>query len=176
MPGEEALSCQANLEFLPRVVMLHIRKKVLACVFRLGRGRRSGRVVEGHAKVGADDVDDGLAVLLVVLGKTFQGIKPAEPDGGLVVAELFDGFAVQIGDSAFGGVMGVVPCDLFDMGLHAFGTFAGYLFDALATVGRDQSHQGADTGDKSEDEFEQIQLSTDIQGLGFGLGRRAQHP
>jgi hypothetical protein len=126
--------------------------------------------MEKHAEVGADNINDGLAMLDVILGEPFQGVQPAESYGGLVVAELFDGLAVQIGDPAFDGVVSVVPCDSFSVSLDAFCALAGHLLDALAAVGGDQSNKGTDTRDKGEDEFEQIQLSTGIQGLGLGRG------
>jgi hypothetical protein len=68
----------------------------------------------------------------MVFAEAFQGVQPAESDGGLVMAELFNGLTVQVGDPAFSGIMDVVACD-------PFSAFAGYLLDALATVG---GHEG----------------------------------
>ena len=59
---------------------------------------------ERHAQVGADDVDDGLAVCGVVLGEPFQCVQAAEPDRGLVAAELLDRLGVQLGDAPLGRV------------------------------------------------------------------------
>jgi hypothetical protein len=56
--------------------------------------------VVGHAEVGADDVDNGLTVLRVVLGEVVKGVQSAEPDRGLLVAKLLDGPGVAVGDLA----------------------------------------------------------------------------
>jgi hypothetical protein len=54
----------------------------------------------GHAQVRADDIDDGLTVLGVVLGEVLKGVQGAEPDRGLLVAELLDGPGIAVGDLA----------------------------------------------------------------------------
>src|SRR5258708_4170607 len=56
-------------------------------------GRRRWR--ERHAQIRADDVDDGLAVCRVVLGEPFECVQAAQPDRGLVAAELLDRLGVQ---------------------------------------------------------------------------------
>jgi hypothetical protein len=53
-----------------------------------------------HAQVGADDVDDSLTILRVVLGEVLKGVQGAEPDWGLLVAKLLDGPGVAVGDLA----------------------------------------------------------------------------
>ena len=58
---------------------------------RLAGRRRGG---ERHAQVGADDVDDGLAVCRVVLSEPFECVQAAEPDRGLVAAELLNRLGV----------------------------------------------------------------------------------
>jgi hypothetical protein len=77
-------------------------------------GLRWGSV--GHAQVGADHVDNGLAVVGVVLGEVLKGVQGPEPDRGLLVAELLDGLGVAVGDLALlgqvelllGGLQGVL--------------------------------------------------------------------
>src|SRR5437764_8541841 len=54
---------------------------------RLSGWRRRG---ERHAQVGANDVDDRLAVCRVVLSKPFECVQAAAPDPGLVATELLN--------------------------------------------------------------------------------------
>jgi len=108
MVGEEALGGLADLKLLPGGVPS--RRWMRRSVSAIGGGRHLLRLLGvqfglrwggvGHAQVGADDVDDGLTVLGVVLGEVFKGVQGAEPDRGLLVAELLDGPGVAVGDLA----------------------------------------------------------------------------
>src|SRR6185295_17834143 len=64
--------------------------------FWLSGWRRGG---ERHAQVGADDVDDGLAVCRVVLSEPFKRVQTVTPDRGLVAAELLDRRGIWLGDA-----------------------------------------------------------------------------
>ena len=108
MVGEEALGGLADLKLLPGGVP---SQRWMRCsVPAIGGGRRLLHLLRvqlglswegvGHAQVGADDVDDGLTVLGVVLGEVLKGVQGAEPDRGLLVAELLDGPGVAVGDLA----------------------------------------------------------------------------
>jgi len=68
---------------------------------RVAGWRRGG---ERHAQVGADDVDDGLAVCRVVLSEPFECVQAAGPDQGLVAAELLNRLGVELGDAPLGRV------------------------------------------------------------------------
>jgi hypothetical protein len=68
---------------------------------QLAGWRRGG---EGHAKVGANYVDDGLAVRRIVLSEPFECIQAAGPDRGLVTAELLNRLGVELGDAPLGRV------------------------------------------------------------------------
>ena len=68
---------------------------------RVAGWRRGG---ERHAQVGADDVDDGLAVCRVVLSEPFECVQAAGPDQGLVAAELLNRRGVELGDVRLGRV------------------------------------------------------------------------
>ena len=74
---------------------------------RLAGWRRGG---ERHAQVGADDVDDGLAVCRVVLSEPFECVQAAEPDRGLVAAELLNRLGVELGDAPLGRVKVAQNC------------------------------------------------------------------
>src|SRR5580704_15657900 len=67
---------------------------------------------ERHPQVSTDDVDDGLAMFLVVLGQAFQRVQAAQPDRRLLAAELLDCLGIQLGDAPLGRVMiGLVAGD-----------------------------------------------------------------
>ncbi|WP_344239502.1 hypothetical protein [Actinocorallia libanotica] len=178
VPLKEALGGEADLEFLAR-------RDVGLTGRHVGTGL--GRATVRHAQIGADDIGDGLTVGRMVLGEALQGVKATEPDSGFVVAELLDGLAVQLSDTAFDGVMSRDPSHLLDMGLSepgdAFGMgldtlrpLTGGFVDTLAAIGGDQGDESPDTGDESEDELQQLQLRGGVQRLGFGPGRRPQQP
>jgi hypothetical protein len=88
-------------------------------------------------------------MLVMILGETFERVKSAESDGGLEMAELLYGLAVQLCDAAFGGVM-------FGVGLCSFGSFSCCFVNALASVGGDEGDEGGCSGDQREDEFEKV--------------------
>ncbi|WP_199745507.1 hypothetical protein [Amycolatopsis sp. WAC 04182] len=94
---EEALGGEADFAFLDERTVLFELVGVGVVGWWFGE-------FVGHAEVGAQDVDDGLPLVLVVLGEAFERVKAAEPDGGLVGAELLDGLGVQLGDPARGGI------------------------------------------------------------------------
>ncbi|MFE7713290.1 hypothetical protein ACFU6I_48020 [Streptomyces sp. NPDC057486] len=54
----------------------------------------------GHAEVGAQDVDAHLALFCPVVGEADECVDAREADGGLVVAELFGGGGVPLGELA----------------------------------------------------------------------------
>jgi hypothetical protein len=74
------------------------------CLYLFGARSLSTRKGVGHAQVGAEHVDDGLTVFRVVLSQALKGVQGAEPDRGLLVAELLDGLCVQLGDAPLSGV------------------------------------------------------------------------
>jgi hypothetical protein len=47
------------------------------------------------------------------LSEAFEGVQAAKADGCFVVTQLFDGFGVELGDAAFGGVKVGVLCGDF---------------------------------------------------------------
>jgi hypothetical protein len=151
MVGEEALSGLADLKLLPGGVP---SRRLMRCSVPAVGGRRHllhllrvqfglswGGV--GHAQVGADDVDDGLTVLGVVLGEVLKGVQGTEPDEGLLVAELLHGLGVAVGDLALAGereLLLVVRGGLRDL---AAGLPNPLVSHAGADGGSGQDHQGA---------------------------------
>ena len=73
--------------------------------------RAQGR--ERNTQVGANGVDDDLAVYRAVLSEPFECVRAAEPDRGLVANELRHRLGVKLGDAPLGRVR-VAPngCDL----------------------------------------------------------------
>jgi hypothetical protein len=107
--GEEPLGGLADLELLPGGVLSRrwMRCSLTAIggdrhllLHLLGSQPRLSWEGVGHAQVSADHVDDGLTVLGVVLAEVVKGVHGAEPDRGLLVAELLDGPGVAVGDLA----------------------------------------------------------------------------
>jgi len=97
--GQDALGGQPDLEFLPTFLVAGVC--VLGCVLARRLIIRWG---VGHPEVSADHVDDGLSLGRVVLCQAFQRVQTAEPDRGLLGAELIDRAGVELGDALFGGV------------------------------------------------------------------------
>jgi hypothetical protein len=58
----------------------------------------------GHLQVGADDVDDVLALRRVVLREPFQGVEPGQAHRRLLAAELVGGRRVQLRSAPLAGV------------------------------------------------------------------------
>ncbi|MEU8990420.1 hypothetical protein AB0C98_28955 [Streptomyces sp. NPDC048558] len=54
----------------------------------------------GHTEVGAQDVDADLALFRPVVGEAGESVDAGETDGGLLVAELFGGGGVPLGELA----------------------------------------------------------------------------
>lgn len=99
--ARDALGGKADLSFLTRVerwlVVLRIGfcmrfgcgRSAVAAVFRpLGRGAVSTSLGVGwgvgHAEVGADDLNDALPVLRIVLGEALKGVETGEAYRSLV--------------------------------------------------------------------------------------------
>src|SRR5215468_5635540 len=110
MLGQDTLRSKTHLSFLlPCAADSGLCFTVNARLFpafgglghRVAGRRRRG---ERHAQVGADDVDDGLAVCRVVLSEPFECVQAAGPDQGLVAAELFNRLGVELGDARPGRV------------------------------------------------------------------------
>src|SRR5215475_3838657 len=97
MLGKNALRGKTHLSFLlpcavnPVSSRLTLSAELLLAFGWLGLPlagcRRGGK---RHAQVGANDVDDGLAVRRVVLSDPLERAQAAEPDRGLVAAELLN--------------------------------------------------------------------------------------
>ena len=106
----------------------------------------------GHAQVGAQDVDAGLALLGPVIGQPGHRVDPGQPHGGLVGAELpgrrGESLVQQPGSFAFLGP----PGELVLLAGEVLGEFG----DALAAVGGDQGHGAADRGRDRERYFQQV--------------------
>src|SRR5690242_7326864 len=97
MLGKNTLRGKTNLSFLmpcaanpvgPRFMLS--ATPVLAVSgagLRAAGWRRGG---ERHAQVGANGVDDGLAVCGVVLSEPFERVQTLTPDRGLVATELLN--------------------------------------------------------------------------------------
>jgi len=66
---------------------------------RISDWRRGG---ERHAQVGANDVDDGLAVRRFVLREPFKRVQTVTSDRGLVAAELLNRLGIWLGDAPLG--------------------------------------------------------------------------
>src|SRR5438128_11627347 len=71
---------------------------------------------EWHPKVRAYHIYDGLALRGVILSEPFERVKAAEPDRGLVIAELLDRLGVQLCDPPLGRIaVGQIGGDLLVM-------------------------------------------------------------
>jgi hypothetical protein len=101
MIGEDTLGGQPHLPFLDP------SRSIVGGT--TGGFDRSGwlglKWLVGHAQVGAQHVDNRLAVGGAGLGQAFQRIQPPEAHRGLPGVELLHGFAVELGDPAFGRVV-----------------------------------------------------------------------
>lgn len=97
MPMKDALRGNAYLSFLDSVFVAV--KLVGTRVFRRLRRNRIA-----HPQVCTDDVDDGGALIRVILTEAFEGVKTSEPNGGFRRAELLDGLGVKLGDATFGSI------------------------------------------------------------------------
>ena len=122
-----------------------------------GRLRR-----KGHAQVSADNVDDGLALRLVILGKAFEGVQAAEPDRCFIVAELLDGFGIQLGDAPLGGVMVSLGC--------------GDLLMVLPPEREHEPDRGTGSGTSREPGADGIKPGIGLVGSWFGAIGYSQQP
>ncbi|WP_199813207.1 hypothetical protein [Streptomyces aureocirculatus] len=106
-------------------------------MFLLAGGVVAGVGGVGELEVGAQDVDAGLALVLVggVVGEACEGVDAAEADGWGVGAEFVDGL---------GEALGVQP--------GGFAVGAG-LVDALAAVGDDQDDERAGPATTPKESF-----------------------
>ena len=123
-------------------------------------GRRRGR--ERHAQVGADDVDDGLAVFRSVLSEPFQCVQAAEPDRGLITAELLDRLGVQLGDPPLGRV--------------TVGQIGGDLLVMLAAEGEHEPDSRPNAGAGRQPGADGIQPGVGLVGPRLGAAGDGQQP
>ncbi|WP_353940122.1 hypothetical protein ABII15_00015 [Streptomyces sp. HUAS MG91] len=84
----------------------------------------------GHAEIGAENIDADLSLFGPVVGEAGHRVDAGESYGGLVVAELFGGFGVALGE--LGGI----------------GAVGGAFVEELLAVG---VQSGEDSTDQSED-------------------------
>lgn len=112
----------------------------------------------GHAEVRADDVDDGLTLVGIVLGEAFEGVKTAQAHGCFFGTKLIDGFGIEVGDPALGRIQFrdcgkaflvevVSLIGFFPVGLVAF-------LKPLAASSEEQGGGSARTGGDSEAGFD----------------------
>lgn len=94
----------------------------------------------GHAELGAEDIDAGLAAGLPVVGEVGECVGATESYGGAVVAELGDA-----GTEAFGEQL-----DFF----AAVGRFAELLF----AVGDSQGDDATDAGNNGQRDLDDVEL------------------
>jgi hypothetical protein len=130
--GEDALCRQPNLEFLSwtatRWTPAGIRRCLVSWCVVIGGlfvalgGAIDRRWGEWHAQVGAQHVNDGLPlIVVVVMCDAFEGVQAAETDSGVRVAELLDGLREQLGGSPMRGVFLSGRLGVFGVALSAYG-------------------------------------------------------
>jgi len=93
--------CAANPSSPCFTVSIRLSLAFISLGLQLAGCRRGG---ERHTQVGANDVDDGLAVRRIVLSEPFECIQAARPDRGLAAAELLNRLGVELGDAPLGRV------------------------------------------------------------------------
>jgi hypothetical protein len=99
MGGKDPLGGLADMKFFLRRIPPWRRTRCWDSIVR-----SSSRGGIGHAQIGAEHVDDGLALLGVVLGEALKGVQSTESDWSPVVAKLLAGLGEELGDAPLLGV------------------------------------------------------------------------
>ncbi|MET4670476.1 hypothetical protein ACIF6H_35710 [Streptomyces microflavus] len=100
----------------------------------------------GHAEVGAEHVDANLPLFGPVVGEACHGVDPGEPDRRLLVAELFGGLGVPLGElGGIGPVGGALVQELLAVGVQG---------------GEDGTYQGQDGDGRLDDVLHTDRLLT----------------
>lgn len=126
MTGEQALGSESNLALL----QLRITNESVGVICWA-----SVRKLVGHAEVGAQDVDDRLPLVRVVLSETFEGVEPAKTDRGLVRSELLNRLGVQIRHPPGLGVLAGVGREAFGVSVTLLGNPLGVGLGTLSPPG-----------------------------------------
>ncbi|WP_170210422.1 hypothetical protein [Saccharopolyspora antimicrobica] len=105
---------------------------------------------ERHAQVGAEDVDDRLAMAGVSLAEPVQCVQACETDWSFVRAELSGSSRVEIGDPALSGVVFADGRSVGPVGEVEFG-------GALTTCSQQESHRSAGADDDAPGELDHLQ-------------------
>ncbi len=103
------------------LTLFDLRAMLLVSITIRVSQRRWTWVSEGHAKVRAEDVDDGLTLTLVVLSQSFKCVKPCMPKLHFLRAELLNRFQIELNDSTFCNIEPGVLGDSLLMRLHGGG-------------------------------------------------------